>query len=163
MKPEDLITYCGGYCSYCARWHEHAAFIQLAGALAELADAHGYQYWMPTEVKEFDYNEFRKALDFFSKKDSWLVCRKRCKQGDGNPLCEIRKCCQERGLDICFECDELPCDRVKENVKMIERAKEYKELGKEEWLRRQIDKAEKRYEAHTKKYYRICVDKEPPE
>jgi len=153
MKPEDLITYCGVYEGYCARWHENALFINLAKALAELADGHGFHYWMPAEVKEFNYSEFRKALDFFGKKHSWLVCQKGCKHGDGRPDCPIRECCKKRGVDLCFECDEFPCDKVKRDTKMIERGKEYKKLGKEEWLRRQIDKEKKGYEYHTDKYY----------
>ncbi len=162
MEPEDLITYCGGYCGYCSRWCENASFIYLATTLAELVDAHGFHYWMPGEVKEFDYTEFRKALDFFSKKDSWLVCQKGCKRGDGRPDCEIRKCCQKRGMDLCFDCDEFPCDKVKGNKEMIEMAKEYEELGEKEWLRQQVDKAKKGYEHHTKKYYQIWAHKYPP-
>jgi len=40
---------------------------------------------MPLEVKEFDYAEFRKGLDFFSREDTWLVCREGCKGGGGGP------------------------------------------------------------------------------
>ena len=70
MKPADLIGYCGVYCGTCARWCENPALRQLATALAELVDAHGFYYWMPEVVKEFDYAEFRKALDFFSQENT---------------------------------------------------------------------------------------------
>jgi len=162
MKHEDLVTYCGLYGGTCARWHEYTAFRELAATLAEWLDAQGYQYWMPTEVKEFDYTEFRKALDFFSKKDSWLVCSKCCKGGDGWPDCPIRECCKEREIDLCFECSEFPCDIVKENVKMIERAKEYKKLDKDEWLRQQIEKAKQGFELHTEKFYQVWAKAYPP-
>lgn len=161
MKPEDLITYCGFYGGNCARWYEYAVFRDLAATLAEWLDAQGYQYWMPTEVKEFDYTEFRKALDFFSKKDTWLICSKCCIGGDGNPDCEIRKCCKDRGLEVCFECSEFPCDIVKGGTKMIERAEEYKKLGKDEWLRQQVEKAEQGFELHTEKYYQIWARAHP--
>lgn len=162
MKSEDLITYCGVYGGTCARWCENTIFRDFASTFAEWVDAQGYQYWMPTEVKEFDYTEFRKALDFFSKKDTWLVCWKCCKGGDGRPDCEIRNCCEERGLDLCFDCSEFPCDRVEGNAKMIERAKDYKKLGKDEWLRQQGKKAEKNFELHTEKYYLIWAKKYLP-
>ena len=155
MKPEDLITYCGVYGGTCARWCEYTVFRDIATIFAEWVDAQGYQHWMPGWVKEFDYTEFRKALDFFSKKDSWLVCWKCCKGGDGRPDCEIRKCCENHGLDVCFDCDEFPCDKVKEDTKMIERAKEYKKLGKDEWLLQEVEKAERGFELHTGKYYQI--------
>lgn len=156
---EDLITYCGVYCGYCARWKDSATLARLATAMAELVDTHGFHYWMPGEVKEFDYNEFGKALDFFSKKDSWLICYKGCRHGDGRPNCEIRDCCKEHGLYLCFECSEFPCDMVKENERMLERAREYNELGKEKWIQQQAEKAEKGYEHHTKKYYRHPLSK----
>ena len=153
MRTEDLTTYCGGYCGQCARWKDNATFTRLASAMAELADAHGFQYWMPNEVKEFDYREFRKALDFFSNKDGWLICKKGCKQGDGNPYCEIRNCCQKHGINLCFECSEFPCDMIRKDKKVMERAREYKELGKEKWLQHQKKKGKKGFEDHTKKYY----------
>lgn len=158
MKPEDLVTYCGGYCGYCARWHEHAALVKLAAALAELADGHGFHYWMPQEIKSFSYEEFRRGLDFFSDENSWLVCRNSCRNGDGNPFCEVRKCCQEQSLDICFDCNEFPCGKVADNERALERAKEYKELSKEEWLRLQVEKARRGYEGHTRKCYQVVAE-----
>ena len=154
-----MVTYCGGYCGYCARWVENLILADLASVIAGLVDAHGFQHWMPSEVKEFDYKEFRKALDFFSKKNSWLICLKGCKQGDGNPYCEIRDCCKRHEISLCFECGKFPCDMVKDDKKIMERAREYKNLGKEEWLQQQIRKAKNRYEDHTRKYYSNTISK----
>ncbi len=155
MKPEDLITYCGLYDGTCARWCEYSAFRDLAAVLAEWVDAQGFHHWMPDAVKEFDYTGFRKALDFFSRQDTWLVCRRCCKGGDGRPDCPIRICCHHRGLDLCFDCDEFPCDKVKGDARLIERATEYRELGRGEWLRQQVEKAEQGFELHTAQYYQI--------
>jgi hypothetical protein len=161
MEPEDLITYCGGYGGHCCGWHENTILVDLAGALAELVDASGCHHWIPTEIKDFDYIEFRKGLDFFSK-DPRVICQSCCKSGRSGYLgCEIRKCCKERGLDVCFECGEFPCDRV--YPEMIERAEEYTALGKDEWLRRQVEKASQGYEDHTRKYYRFWVGRHPPD
>lgn len=161
---QDLVTYCGLYGGSCARWHEYTVFRDLAKILAEWVDAQGYQYWLPTAVKDFDYTEFRKTLEFFSKDDSWLVCKKCCQGGDGNPLCKIRQCCQEKKLDLCFDCAEFPCQMAREfPYQMLERAQEYKELGKEKWLQRQIQKAQQGFELHTGKYYQIKVSKDPIE
>jgi len=124
--------------------------------MAELADAHGFHYWMPSEVKEFDYEEFRKALDFF-RKDSWLICHKSCRFGNGRPECEIKSCCRKRGLDLCFECSKYPCAIVKNDKGIIERGKEYRKLGREKWLQQQVEKASKGYENHTKKCYSLSI------
>ena len=162
MNSKDLMTYCGGYCGVCARFLGFTAFREAALLLGELADAHGFQHWMPKAVKEFDYAEFRKGLAFFGDPESWLICRKCCKGGDGRPDCEIRNCCQERELDICFDCGEFPCGKVKENTRMIKRANEYKKLGKDEWLREQVKKANQGFELHTEKYYQIWARENLP-
>jgi len=163
VKPEDLITYCGQYGGYCCGWWEHAIRVDLATALAELVDASGCHHWMPTEIQDFNYAEFRKGLDFF-RKDPRVICRRCCKGGDGYQGCEIRKCCEERGLDICFECDEFPCGKVKgyAGPGIMERAEEYQELGKDEWLRQQVAKARQGYELHTGKCYELRVSKHAP-
>jgi len=64
VREEDLVTYCGGYCGTCARWCGYAKFRDLVVLLAEWVDAQGFQYWLPREMREFDYEEFRKGLDF---------------------------------------------------------------------------------------------------
>ncbi|MBC7264031.1 MAG: DUF3795 domain-containing protein [Chloroflexi bacterium] len=163
VKDEDLITYCGFYGGNCARWCGYTKFRDLVALLAEWVDAQGYQHWMPQELHEFDYREFRKGLDFFSKPDTWLVCHRCCKGGDGNPDCEIRKCCRERGLEICFDCDEFPCERVGEDPGMMERSRQYRALGKTEWLRQQVEKANRGFEGHTRKYYQMRATEDPPQ
>jgi hypothetical protein len=163
VKEEDLITYCGGYGGTCARWCGYFQFRATAGLLAEWVDAQGYQHWMPAETREFDYREFRKGLEFFRSNDSWLVCNNCCKGGNGNPDCEIRKCCRERRLEICFDCGDFPCAKVQEDSGMKERAREYQALGKSEWLRRQAEKARLGFEGHTRKYYGIRAEEQSPE
>jgi len=161
VEPEscaELLAYCGGYCGCCARSLMHTAFREAAALLAEIVDSHGFQFWMPLEVKEFDYAEFKKGLDFFSREDTWLVCREGCKGGRGGPPDCVRDCCKEHGVDVCFECEEFPCDKVKGRTEMMERAKEYKRLGRDEWLRREDEKARRGFEGHTGKYYQIRVE-----
>jgi hypothetical protein len=162
VKQQDLITYCGSYGGACARWSGYPEFRRLVALLAEWVDAQGYQHWMPHEAIEFDYAEFRKGLTFLGREDSWLVCKKCCKGGDGNPECEIRKCCRERGLEICFDCSEFPCGIAGEDPALIERARQYQALGKLEWLQQQVERAEGGFELHTRKYYQIRATEEPP-
>jgi hypothetical protein len=157
MNPEELITYCGVYGGSCARYAGFTAFRDAARLLAEIADSHGFQHWMPGEVEEFDYKEFRKGLDFFAIDDSWLVCAKCCKGGGVGPPNCVRDCCIQHGVDICFECDEFPCKRVKGNAAILERAEEYFRLGREEWLRRAEERARQGFEFHTGKYYEVST------
>lgn len=34
-----------------------------------------------------------------------------CRQGGGDEACLVRDCCQERGYQGCWECDEMPCEK----------------------------------------------------
>ena len=70
MNAEDMISCCGGFCGTCARSANYTAFREAAALLAELIDSHGFNHWMPDTVTEFDYNEFRKGLEFFADPDS---------------------------------------------------------------------------------------------
>jgi hypothetical protein len=161
MVDKDLITYCGVYGGTCAYHTGHSALRETASILSELTDALGFQHWMPEIVKDFDYKEFRKGLAFFSDQKSWLVCTKCCKDGYGRPNCPMRNCCRERGLDICFDCEEFPCKKIKWDARALKRAEEYKKLGKDEWWRTQVEKANQRFEHHTEKYYQIRTSEKP--
>ena len=162
MDVRDLSTYCGAYCGTCARSSEYTAFREAAAVVAELADAHGFAHWLPGLIKGFDYAEFRKGLDFFASDDTWLVCHECCIGGEGYTECDIRKCCVERGVDICFECSDFPCPKS-QRPGMLERSKEYEQLGRAKWLEREIERADKGYELHLGKYVSIRVEDTPPE
>jgi hypothetical protein len=168
VVDKDLMTYCGGYCGECALYPGFTALREAALLMGELIDTHGLQNWIPQAMKpdaenKFDFTEFRQGLAFFSDPEPWFTCQKTCKRGGGYPECLMRKCCQERGLDICFDCKEFPCSKVRWNPGMIERAEEYKKLGKEEWLREQEKKTKRGFEHHTEKYYQIRAEKKSPD
>lgn len=171
VKPEDLVGYCGIYCGACARWREHEAVKGCAAILAEIVECHNFKDLASHHGAEFDYKEFRKGLDFLARNDTWFVCQKSCRDDEAKAGCPLRKCCNSRGLDVCFECDEFPCDRMKEMAAaaegewvrpLMEAGKGYRELGKTEWLRRLAEKAEQGFEFHTKKYYQARATKSPP-
>ena len=167
MEKEDLMTYCGGYCRECSLFTEYQALREAAALIGELIDVHGLQNWipgswLPEAENKFDFAEFRKGLAFFSDPESWHVCRKTCKDGGGFPECPIRICCRERGLDLCFDCGDFPCEKVKGYPNMIKRGGEYKKLGRDEWLREQEKKASQGYELFADKYYQVRTGKNPP-
>lgn len=45
---------------------------------------------------------------------------------------------------------------------MLQRASEYKHLGKEKWLKQQMEKAKQGFELHTGKFYEIYAKEYPP-
>jgi len=161
MNIDDLIGYCGAYARACARWREHPHFRQLARVMAESVDAQGYRSWLPDTAPGFDYEEFRKGLDFFGSDGGPVVCVRCCKGGDGPADCAIRLCCRERGHELCFDCEEFPCGNIRDNAAVLKRGEEYHALGRDEWLRRQVTMAEQGFELHTGKYYRVYADQRP--
>ena len=160
MEPDDLITYCGGYGGSCAGFVGYPHQKHLARIFAEWLDASGCEHWMPESVKEFDYHEFRKGLDYFSSEESPPRCHKCCKGGDGNPECAVRICCREKRLSICADCSDFPCDKLR--PEWLAQLKEYREVGRTEWLRKRVRMAEHGYELHTGKYYRFYAEQTPP-
>ena len=161
MEPEDLVTYCGLYGGHCARWHGYAHFRNLAQTLAEWIDTQGCGHWMPSYVKEFDYNQFRKGLTFFAAESNWYICTKCCRGGEGYPECPLRNCCIECGQWLCFECANFPCDKCAGFYNIRARGEEYHRLGREAWLARQLELVKQGYELHTRKCYRSPVVEEP--
>jgi hypothetical protein len=160
--PDAVIAYCGRSCASCARWHERATLAALATDLAELMDAHGFPRQLSGGTSGFDYGEFREGLTALSNPHGPLVCHLGCRNGDGDPSCAIRACCREHGIDLCFDCNEFPCKRVSGNEFIRDAAAEYHELGRDAWLRREMQRAADGYEQRTGKYYRICVRNYPP-
>ena len=42
-----------------------------------------------------------------------LRCQKACKGDGGNPFCKIRKCCQKKECEGCWECEEFEtCEKL---------------------------------------------------
>jgi len=159
IVPEDLICYCGYYGGSCALWCGYPHFREAARLLAEWTDSMGFQYWMPDVVDDFEYDEFRKGLEFLGRERGGLRCTKCCRGGEGNPHCEVRNCCKDRELHVCFDCDDITsCEKIKKFPKILKRFEEYKLLGREKWLKQQVEKAEKGFELHTEKYYTIQTE-----
>lgn len=118
MKADlRLIAYCGLYCG----------------------DCHGYKGVIPDlardlrkELRSSKYDKFARAISghSFAKgfKDYDVCydvlglmvkfrCRKGCRDGGGPPFCKIRKCCDKKGYEGCWECDDF---KVCENLKFLE-------------------------------------------
>jgi len=157
FEVKKLIGYCGIYCGGCGMY-KGRIITKVADDLKELVEAYGYPEWVPEFGRiDFDFQEFQKGLAYFTKKNSGCYCQKSCKDGGGLPGCEIKKCAEERGVEICFQCDDYPCEHIYQFLKRHpEIAKEYerfKKLGLEEWMKTQVEKASKGYCQHTRKYY----------
>ncbi|MCK4251669.1 DUF3795 domain-containing protein [candidate division WOR-3 bacterium] len=160
-EAKKLINYCGGFCGQCGMY-KGRIYAKVAQEFLEIVKA-GYSDWLPKFVKlDFNFNEFLKGVEYFSKKETGPYCQKPCKEGGGAP-CKIRPCAKERGIEICFECKEFPCEKfswvLKKHPDKLEDYKRYKKLGLDGLIKFYLERAEKGYASGTRKYYAITKAK----
>ena len=101
-EAKKLIGYCGIYCGACGMYRGRI-YAKIAQEFLEIIKAAEYPDELtinPKFVKpDFDFNEFLKGVEYFSKEDSGAYCQEPCKQG-GGVLCKNRPCARERGVEI---------------------------------------------------------------
>ena len=103
QKNGDLIAYCGLYCGDCFSYQGKIA--DMARDLRkELRKAKFDRVAEGIPFKEFQhYRECYEALGAMVR----LRCKNACRGGGGNPFCNMRKCCNKKGIDGCWQCDEF--------------------------------------------------------
>ena len=101
---DKYICYCGLYCENCA------VKVKIEPAAKSLCE----------EMKKAGFEEIIHFIPDGDKFWSFLkgmveqgVCVS-CKEGSGNPGCAVRKCAQEKGVEICAECENYPCENFTE-------------------------------------------------
>ncbi len=135
----DEVGYCGIYCRTC-HWYTDV-MRRPASQLLDVVKSH-FEVAMWIDAKGGKSKQTLKGLDILSKS----ACTYNCKGGGGWDGCPVRKCCTVKGFDFCFECSEFPCEgnwsEKSEHASIftankIKRLQEMKEIGVEEWIRRQ--------------------------
>lgn len=104
-ENRSLVAYCGLYCGDCFNYKGEIA--DLARDLRKkLREVKFNKISQPLSkyLKEFkDYDVCYTVLGAMVK----LRCKKTCRNGGGPPFCKIRKCCQQKNIQGCWECDEF--------------------------------------------------------
>lgn len=112
-QDKDLIAYCGLYCGDCFG-HK--------GKVADLARD------LRKELRQSRFGktaEYLSTMSFFKVFENYqqcyevlgaivkFRCKKACRGGGGPPFCKIRKCCQKKGIEGCWECNEFgTCEKL---------------------------------------------------
>jgi hypothetical protein len=134
---EKYICYCGLYCENCA---VRAKIDPAAKVLYKEMKAAGFE-----DIIQYipGGNGFWPFLKEMAENGTCTSC----KEGSGNPGCEVRKCAQNKGVEICASCDSYPCGHFNEffnNYPLLEDDNElYREDGKEAWAKLQDARREK--------------------
>ncbi len=112
-EKRDLIAYCGLYCGDCFRYQGRIADLardlrkELRKArfdkIAEFMSSYSF-----FEIFK-DYQECYELLGALVK----LRCNKVCQDGGGPHFCKMRKCCQKKDIEGCWQCEEFEiCEKL---------------------------------------------------
>lgn len=118
------VAYCGLYCPKCYKNVVSEAATKLKFVLEDTHISNKPNLIPPS---------FKKTLD----KLICLHCQRICKNGGGNPNCAIKKCCKEKNISGCWECNNYKkCEKLHERfVKNIEKIKK---LGLIKYIKQQL-------------------------
>ena len=106
-EEKELIAYCGLYCGDC--FAHKGTVADLARDLRkELRQAKFDRIAQTMSETPFfavykDYPQCYEVLGAMVK----FRCKRACHGGGGPPFCQMRKCCQKKGIDGCWQCDEF--------------------------------------------------------
>jgi len=125
-QAQDLIAYCSLNCAKCFGYKMTVSEVA-KNLRRELRAAKLKGAWKEIPFLG-EYEPFEKSLDGLAA----LRCPEACRGGGGPPWCKIRKCCQKKGFDGCWECTEFEtCNKLKDEYKdaFIKRIKRIKRIG----------------------------------
>jgi hypothetical protein len=135
MDQLEFVAYCGLYCGLCA---ERTRIPERAAALQQAMAEEGWPFWGPTFP---DFVEFWRFLEQLGTNGGCPGCR----AGGGNPQCPIRICARERGVELCSQCPDLPCEHVEALAAryptLLADNRRLQALGLARWLEEQAERA----------------------
>ena len=109
----DNIAYCGLYCGECP-FH--------TGVIADLVrdlrkELRTYRFEKTAEVLSSIsfFKVYKKYPECYEVLGAMvrMRCNKTCRKGGGNPICKIRRCCNKKKINGCWECkDFVDCDKL---------------------------------------------------
>ena len=102
-KDEQMVAYCGLYCGDCFS-HQGKIADMARDLRKELRKAKFDRVSEGIPFKEFQhYKECYDVLGAMVR----LRCKSGCRSGGGNPFCNMRKCCNKKGMDGCWQCNDF--------------------------------------------------------
>lgn len=146
-----LVTYCGLYCGLCAqrvRIPEQARRLQQT--LHEEGFDDFYQYISEMKTAFPPFWQFLQSLATFD-------CS--CRTGKGGPPdCRIRGCAKQKGVEVCPQCKEYPCQHIQAMAEhyptLIQDGKRLQKMGIEKWISEQLQRAKRGFAYADLRYLR---------
>jgi len=112
-EEKDLVTYCGLYCGDCFAYQgkiaDLARDLRKELRLAKFDKTVELLSTIPFFATFKDYQQCYEVLGALVK----FRCKNTCRGGGGPPFCKMRKCCQKKGIEGCWQCDEFEtCEKL---------------------------------------------------
>lgn len=144
----EFVTYCGLYCALCSG---RTRIPQRAAALRDAMAEEGWPTWGRTIPGFTEFWEFLEGLHTSGGCPG-------CRAGGGYAECQIRICARERGLELCSQCPDFPCDRIEalgaRYPTLIADNRRMQAVGLEQWLEEQEERARRCF-VYTDIRYRV--------
>lgn len=133
------ISYCGSYCHTCD-WFTGKIKKTAKDALDMIKYYDGFKRLLEKKV---DMDNLLLGLQILS--DTAICSGCKAEAGRDNDRCKIRQCCFNKGLSLCSECKDFPCQILKTNPGVIkfhtlDNFKEMKQKGIQKWIDQQWEK-----------------------
>ena len=133
-KESELVAYCGIYCRLCDYYTGRIR--DSARNLLEIVKSHGELKLFAHTAKALDFENFVKGLEWIS--DEISPCVGGCRGGGGWGDCPLRKCCIEKGVKFCDECNDFSCETLKNFPKRVDELDEIKKIALESWIKQKL-------------------------
>jgi len=134
-KESELIAYCGIYCRLCEYYTGRIR--DSARHLLDIVKSHDELKLFADTAKAFDFENFVKGLEWISNEIS--PCVGGCRGGGGWGDCPLRRCCVEKGVRFCYECNDFPCETLKKFPKRVDELNEISKMGLEGWMKQKLE------------------------
>ena len=129
-ETPELLSPCGLYCGVCAiRMAHHAKNRKFKERLVDVYCGKVPGKGALADCEHLSTDDIR--CEGCLSDDRFLHCQR----------CEIRACCQAKGIDGCHQCDDFPCAHIDDfpmtvGKKVILRAVPHRrEVGTEQWVK----------------------------
>lgn len=131
-ERERHTSFCGSYCRLCD-WFTGEFRVIFQSAMDAL-EIYGFKKQLEEEI---DIDEFRSGLEIMALSNICPGCK--AEAGRDPDRCDIRACAHNKGVDLCIECSDYPCDVLLNNPGVqrfdcLENLKEIEEEGFKKWV-----------------------------
>ena len=136
-EKKRYVSFCGSYCRACD-WHTGRIRKTFQSALGMLEE-YGLRRFIEGKG---DYENLKLGLQMLANSAIDSGCKADIAENPEEDRCRIRQCCVSKGLDLCNECADFPCELLKTNPGVIkfhciENLNEIKEKGIKHWIDKQ--------------------------